>query len=375
MPQEHLEQEEISIVDVWNFFATSGKRILIIGALGALLACAAYTQMGVHQAVIALTNEGGIDFVLFKKMLANLPKIAGQMADENEDDSVIRELSKESWWTKNLKPTYAITKADMKEAGDLKSDSKILSFELSVADNSKELAFEKSEKTLSFLKNASVLSAMYELLQSYTYELETATARIEKSKFEINSEMDYLRKRAASLELLKTKFPQSQSIVNSQVLDPKDSGSKYLPITTQLIAVYGDISMNQESLERLQDTQAQLAVKREVVVSLKVHTKDKFNGSEALNLVKKDIELAMKNASEKVPANAKEMLALKKVYSDLVGVDLAYRVGLSQLSATQYIKKSLALFILVGAMGGLLLGIFYALLLTLKNHYKTDMRG
>lgn len=293
MQQKHVEQEEISFMDAWNFFAANGKRIIIIGVLGMVIAAAAYTQMGVYQASIALTNEGNIDFVLFKKMLANLPKVAGQMAEREEDD-VIRELSKESWWIKNLKPKYAITKADMKDAADLKSDSKILGFELSVTDNSTKLASEKSEKTLLFLKNALVLSALNELRQTYAYEIETYATKIDKNKAEINSEMDYLRKRAFGLELLKAKLPQSQSIVNSQVLDPKDSGSKYLPITMQLIAVYSDISMSQEALERLKDTEAQLAVKRDVVESIKVHTRDDFKGSEVLNLVKKDIELVIK---------------------------------------------------------------------------------
>lgn len=89
-----------------------------------------------------------------------------------------------------------------------------------------------------------------DLLQSYNYQVENEASEFERKKLEIKSEIEYLSKKAQSLEKLKNRLPQTQSVVSSQVLDPKDSGSKYLPINTQLIAVYAEILMKQEQLEK-----------------------------------------------------------------------------------------------------------------------------
>jgi len=84
-------------------------------------------------------------------------------------------------------------------------------------------------------------------------------AQLQKKMTDTQIELDYQQKRAQSLEELHKRFPSTAS-VTQQVVDPKDSGAKYLPLTTQIIAVNNDINASKEALERQQKSLAQLTL-------------------------------------------------------------------------------------------------------------------
>lgn len=63
--------------------------------------------------------------------------------------------------------------------------------------------------------------------------------------------------RVKYLEELLKRFPGNAGL-NQQVIDIKDADAKYLPITTQIIAVNNDINRNKEQLMRLNDRLNQL---------------------------------------------------------------------------------------------------------------------
>jgi hypothetical protein len=71
--------------------------------------------------------------------------------------------------------------------------------------------------------------------------------------------MGYQVQRARSLEDLHKRFPGGNNTSN-QVVDPKDSGAKYLPLATQIIAVNNDIDQSKEALQRYKDRLTQIAL-------------------------------------------------------------------------------------------------------------------
>jgi hypothetical protein len=71
--------------------------------------------------------------------------------------------------------------------------------------------------------------------------------------------MGYQQQRAKSLEELYKRYP-SNSSVGQQVVDLKESGAKYLSITTQIIAANNDINHSKEVLNRLEDRLNQIAL-------------------------------------------------------------------------------------------------------------------
>jgi hypothetical protein len=362
---EQHEQHEISLVDIVKFFGEHYKRILMCGVVGLVVAIAAYTQSSIYQATSILTNDGTVDFVLLKRLQINLPRIAQQIADSNGSE-LANELSSESWWTKNFKPTFAITKADQKDVTDLASgNNKILNFVFSASSKTEEVALKKANESADFFKNAAALIMAKDLLQSYNHQVENGMSQLEKSRLEIKSEIEYLTKKAKNLEELKARFPQNQTVFSSQVLDPKDSGSKYLPISTQLIAVYEEIAMKQEALEKIKDAEILLSVKDRASDLLENSLKNRFDGLGVLNEVTDDMKIALSSTND-----PKTLLALQTVTSEIMAVQSQYRSGLGQRTPTQVTKKSISIFLMIGLFAGLFLGLIYASFLSLMNRYK-----
>jgi len=91
---------------------------------------------------------------------------------------------------------------------------------------------------------------------------------MDQRRVQIEVELVYLKKRMGYLETLKLKFPQSQSQIGNQVLDPKESASKYLPLNTQLIALQLEINTLNEQLEKSRDEIAILETKKDVLRDL-----------------------------------------------------------------------------------------------------------
>jgi hypothetical protein len=96
------------------------------------------------------------------------------------------------------------------------------------------------------------------ILNSYETETISTVADLQKKITTTEIEMGYQMQRAKSLEDLHKRFPGGNNN-NNQVVDPKDSGAKYLPLATQIIAINNDINQSKESLMRLRDRLTQIA--------------------------------------------------------------------------------------------------------------------
>jgi hypothetical protein len=77
--------------------------------------------------------------------------------------------------------------------------------------------------------------------------------------------MDYLRQKTANLETLRKRLPNNGVGVTGQVLDPKDTAAKYLPLDTQAVAANADIYALEESLRRMRNAQAQHVLTRSFI--------------------------------------------------------------------------------------------------------------
>lgn len=135
-----------------------------------------------------------------------------------------------------------------------------------------------------------------------------------------------------------------------QVFDPKDSGAKYLPINTQIIAINTDINNNNESLSRLKDQQAQQdQVKRWLELSGLLIEKN-YNG---LELNKELLALEEKLRGEIKSADPKAYIFVDGLRSSLLSYEARFRWGLVQ-DGTPTAKKSGMLKPTAGGLAGAL---------------------
>lgn len=257
------ENGEISLFDIINFLADSWKKLVAAAVAGAILGLSGWVIFGNYQAEYVLLNNSNsnntaFDLVVWKKMQKSLPKLAAQIEDEErvpqDQSKLYKNLADEQWWQKNVIPSYAISKADTKDLASISKDldlasTTILSLAIKVANPSKEIAIENVKAAGEFLRTGSAYLQLRSILNSYETETISEGASLQNKITSAEIEMGYQVKRAKSLEDLLKRFP-GVSNTSNQVVDPKDSGAKYLPLTTQIIAVNNDIDNTKESLQR-----------------------------------------------------------------------------------------------------------------------------
>ena len=260
---------EISLLDIVNFLQGSWKKLAIAAVVGAVLGFSNWYFLGSYNAELVLNNNGGTDLVGWRLLQKTLPNLADQIIEESKvpqgQESLYRTLSNADWWQKNALATYGMSKADTKDlastAGLESAGTSIVSITLTAGGSTRVKAIDNARGAKNFLLQGASYLAIKSLFSAQESQLMSVDADIAKKINNTQVELGYQQERLKSLEALAKRFPGEQRTV-SQVVDPKDSGAKYMPISTQIIAANTDINGSKESLERLKDAQAQMAILR-----------------------------------------------------------------------------------------------------------------
>jgi hypothetical protein len=265
---------EISLLDIISFLEDAWKKLAIAAIAGAILGFASWNFLGSYQAEYVLHNNNNnnnnnyaLDLVSWKTIQKSLPSLAAQIEDEGRTPEsqagLYKTLASEQWWQKNVVPSYALSKADAKDLAIISKDldlasTTILSLTVKAGGSTKDKSIENVRAAAKFLLTGSAYLQLRSLINSYETETISTVADLQKKITTTEIEMGYQAQRAKSLENLYKRFPGRDGASN-QVVDPKDSGAKYLPLATQIIAVNNDIDQSKEALKRYKDRLMQIA--------------------------------------------------------------------------------------------------------------------
>ncbi len=232
-------------------------------------------------------NSYAMDLPDWKGIQKALPSVANQVVAAGkvppEQAALYRDLTEESWWKKNAIPSFiAVSKVDSKDiAGTIKDldpeSFVLLSLTITESGRTAESALNNVQAAADFLRTAGAYIQVRNLLNSYEAETIGTPAEIQKRITSIKIEMGYQQERLSKLEDLRKRFPGTANS-GQQILDPKDSGAKYLPLTTQMIATQNDINALQESLQRSERRLAQLVLIKAIVDEAKPLASQTFDG-------------------------------------------------------------------------------------------------
>ena len=300
----------------------------------------------------------------WKTIQKSLPNLSAQAEAQGKapegQDSLYRTLSNEQWWQKNVVPSYAISKADTKDLAGISKDldaasTTILSLTLTGSGSTKEKSLENVRAAAKFLRTGGAYLQIRNILNSYEGETISSVADIQKKITTTEIEMGYQVQRAKALEELHKRFPGNASI-SGQVVDPKDSGAKYLPISTQIIAVNSDINQSKENLQRMRDRLAQIALIKTFLEEASPLAEKSFDGL-ALDaeLLKIEGQLRTKLAKDDV----KSQEILDQLHAQLLQVQARFTKGLEANTApTSSGKKGM----IKSTAGGLAAAFFLMLM-------------
>ena len=274
----------ISLAQVIEFVSGEWKRLAAGAGVGLLLGVGGWAVLASYKAEQILVNnpraggEGAINFLSWRGLQQNLPLLAAQLVEQKkikpEDEAQYRAMSGAAWWAKNVKPTYSLTKGDTKDfaaiSKSLQDDATtILNLVVTANGSSKDAAMAHVSTATQFIKQGSAYLSVKNLISGWEYQTLNTEATLQKKITDTEVDLKFMRQRAANLESMRQRFPQNVTVSTQQVVDLKDSSAKYMPISTQLVAVNTDINNANEMLERMRNELAQTKVMGEFVAQAK----------------------------------------------------------------------------------------------------------
>jgi hypothetical protein len=306
------------------------------------------------------TNSYALDLLSWKTIQKSLPNLAAQIEDESQAPEgqarLYRSLANDQWWQKNVSPSYAISKADTKDLASISKDldlasTTILSLTIKAEGSTKEKSLESVRNAAKFLRTGSAYLQLRNILNSYESEAISTVADLQKRITSTEIEMSFQVQRAKSLADLHKRFPGGNNTSN-QVIDPKDSGAKYLPLPTQIIAVNNDINQSKESLQRLRDRLAQIALMKTFIDQAIPLAQKTYDGL-VLDSQLLEVEAAMR---AKVSKNdIKQLEALDLLRGQLLAIQARFTKGLEANTAPTSKKSGITKAVAGGLASGLIL--------------------
>ena len=370
--QLQADESEISLFDIVEFVKDSWKKLLVAGIVGAALGLGTWGFFGSYKAELILintntntnTNYYGLDLVTWRTLQKSLPNLASQMLEDEKLSSnakaMYREMDDAKWWSKNIIPTYAISKADAKDLAGISKEldnasTTILSLTVYADSISKTRTLEDVRLAARFVKSGGAYLQIKSILNAYEREAIGTAAEIQNQITATEIEQAYLKDRVTSLEELLKRFPGNAG-ANQQVVDPKESGAKFLPLTTQIIAVNNDINQNKERLIRLNDRLNQIALMKQFLAEALPLAEAELDG---ILLSKSLLSIEAKLRKALPAADVKNRQALDQLRSQLLTIEARFTKGLEANTAPAIKKTGMIMAIAGGAMGaGFVLLIF-----------------
>jgi hypothetical protein len=321
--------------------------------------------VGTYKAELVLNNNTNISLLSWRALQLSLPNLAYQMIEEGKVSdanlATYRQMSDEEWWKKNAKPTLAITKTESKELVSVKSleplGGSILSVTIIAKALSREAASERSKIQADFILKGGAYLAIRNMINRQQSEVLTADNTLNKKINDTQIELQYQAKRLANLEVLLKRFPNDQRI-SSQVVDPKESGAKYFPISTQIIAINTEINANKETLERMNDLVQQNAILKIFLAKAEPLLQDNFDG---LDVTQKLLDLLGELHAQNKPDDLISFSFLSNLRTELLANQLYFTKGLSSGNIPPVVSKTG----MVKTAASGLFGTFFLMLLVL----------
>jgi hypothetical protein len=290
--------------------------------------------------------------------------IAGVDVLPDEQRGQIKAMSNPAWWGSSVKPTFSLSKADAKELAVISKEMQesgsadILNLVVKTRGGSEAAAAANAKVATDFIMQGGAYLSVREAVNRYESQVLTVDSDLQKKITDREVELKFMRERAKQLEDLRTRFPGNVVVGSQQVVDLKDSNAKYMPISTQIVAVQSDINAAQEDLARMRDKLAQSALLRAFVTKAQEETGKLHNGFALIDQLLKIVD-GLRTAASQDDENAQ--LVLNTLQADLVKARTFYTKGLEIRLAPSVTPPALAL----PLVGGLLLGGFAMLVFLL----------
>jgi chromosome segregation ATPase len=231
----------------------------------------------------------------------------------------------------------------------------IVNFVVSATAFSKDRAEQDVAIATRFMQQGVAYLSLQNMVSNYEAQVLNTESELRARITQVRIELKLLQERAKNLENLQRRFPANSASGSQQVVDLADSNAKYMPISTQLVAVQSDINASEEQLTRMQDQLARIKVTSDFVTPALPLVAKEFNGLALVDQLLK-IEADLRKTAPADDSNAQQ--ALNTIQAQLISTKTFFSKGLESRLAPS-VRKTFG--VIPAAAIGLFLGLLLAL--------------
>jgi hypothetical protein len=389
--QMMIDEEEISIRDIIQFFILNGKKIALFVVLGAFIGLIGSVLLGQYKVETILVNSKlsmldseqnttqnidkpkvnnhALDFLTWRTLVKQLPTLASRQIAQNtlvaEQIPLFKSMSEPKWWDKNVTVAYSLSKSDMKDFAVISKDLQendaqtILGLVVSQASRDQAEALKRSQEITDFLRSGSIYLELTSLLDKYDAEVLTSGTDIQNKRIDLQVKQAELLKRIKNLEALRVRYPQKSLGQESQVLNVDDEKAKYMPLTTQLIAAHVELNHTQEKINQLDNLTQQLVILGRFVGEGRHDLQMESNGHQLASKLNNRVSELLKTYGQD---NINALEILSRVRNDVTLIDARFMKGLIVNQPTINKTSKLIPTLLGALLGGFLMTVYLLIL-------------
>jgi hypothetical protein len=368
----NTDEDGISLLDIVQFIKASYKKILLFGFFGLVAAVCFTLLLGQYTASITLMNYSQIDIPRIKYLQAALPKLSQEEFVKGPENY----LSSEELWKSAIKVKSLVGKSDAKDVLDPASLQSgrfnIYAIEVLGKANAKQLAEERAREISNYFISGTVFVDLRDLVRQYELIVTTTNSKLTTKILNAEVDLAYVDRRIKSLTELKKQYPAGATGQANllQLTDAKDSGAKYLPILTQIIAAMADQNNQNELLLRYKEESAQMRIYSSFLEKAKPLIDA---GLKDPNLITNLLDIVTQATKE---ANTNyEKVTLSTIDGDLKKIMAFKLYGLPQVGAVNTIGPAYLKNAAIGLFCGALLGILIALGLVVAQRLRAEINS
>ncbi len=378
---EDYPDDEISLGEILESLAGHWKKLAGGAIAGALIGLAGWTYSA-YQAELTINTNGSIHFVSWRNLATALPSLAEELVQrgdgEANNEALLRQMASPAWWKKNVAPTYAISKSDAKDLATIGKElqetaaTSIVNLVIRDANRNKEVAVARVYEIASFIRAGGAFVDAKSLIRLYESEAQALLSKTQKSITDHEVELAHMKHRAENLESLRLRFPGNAGAAVQNVVDAKDSAAKYLPISTQLVAVNTEINNTQEALTRLRDRLAQQQLFDDFLKTASPALKQERDGMaliETLLAAEQDIRARIDKA------DIRQVQVVDRIRADLIDIRTRYGSLFESPLAPTIHRPSPTLPAALGLVGGGLLALIAVFILNALRTHREKQAG
>jgi hypothetical protein len=371
-PVPREDESEIDLVQIFDFISRNWKRMALGAVAGAVLGVVGWMFMAKFEAESVLINNGTLNFMSWRGLQKNLPILASQILETKQvkpgQENMYKLMSDPKWFSLNVVPTYSLTKADTKDLATISKElqesggTNILNLVVHAKGYSKEVAINNVELVTGFVKQGSAYLSLKSLINGYESTAQNSDSELQKKILDAEVELKFMRERATHLEAMRQRFPQNITVSGQQIMDLKDPNAKFMPISTQLVAINTDINNALESLQRMRDSMQQVKVMRDFVAKAQPLMVKETNGLALCDQLL-GVETELRASLKPGDTNGQQML--NSIRASLVGVRTSFIKSLDTDLVPQVVKPGPVMPAIGGLFAGAFLGLLYGIGLSL----------